>query len=296
MSEQNPSWVDTAEYPFAPRFLAMDEGRLHYIDEGHRGHGETILMVHGTPTWSFLYRRQVRALSRRFRCLAVDHLGFGLSDKPADAAYRPEDHARRLEQFIETLDLRAITLVVHDFGGPIGLSYALDHPQRVKRIVLFNTWMWSLAGDPRARMADRLVRGTLGDFLYRKLNASPRFLMPRAFYDKARLPPALHQQYLAPFAASSSRTSLLALARALVGSARWYETLWERRDVLRAVPALLLWGMRDITFRPADLQRWQTVFANSETIRFSDAGHFVQEEADTNLLNQTVERFIDGNP
>ncbi|MES2459138.1 MAG: alpha/beta fold hydrolase, partial [Armatimonadota bacterium] len=226
---------------------------------------------------------------------AVDHLGFGLSDKPADASYTPEDHARRLEHFIDSMGLRNITLVVHDFGGPIGLSYAVAHPANVKRLVLFNTWMWSLAGEPRARMADRLVRGPLGDFLYRTLNASPRFLLPQVMADKSMLTPALHQQYLRPFPTSGSRTGLLALARALVESSVWYDSLWEKRTVLHNIPALLLWGMRDVTFSPNDLQRWQTVFAKCETVPFPEAGHFVQEEAETDVLNGTIERFIDSN-
>ncbi len=100
-------------------------------------------MVHGTPTWSFMYRHLIRDLSPRYRCIAPDHLGFGLSDRPAGWSYRPEDQARNLARLIETLGLKDLTLVVHDFGGPIGLAYALDHPENVRRLVLFNTWMWS---------------------------------------------------------------------------------------------------------------------------------------------------------
>lgn len=119
-------WLDRAEYPFAPHHFESGDGRMHYVDEGE---GEPVVLVHGTPTWSFLYsRHRIRGLSRTRRVIAPGHLGFGLSEKPADALYRPEDHARRLEALLEHLGLEGITLVVHDFGGPIGLSYALRHP------------------------------------------------------------------------------------------------------------------------------------------------------------------------
>ncbi len=292
--ESNPSWVDTAEYPFAPYFMATDGGRLHYVDEGE---GETILMVHGTPTWSFLYRHQIKTLSKRFRCVAVDNLGFGLSDKPENAPYRPEDHAGRLEAFIHQLELRDITLVVHDFGGPIGLSYALKYPGNVKRVVLFNTWMWSVKSQPAAKMVNRIVRGSFGAFLYRKLNASPRFLLPAAFADRRKLTRAVHQQYLGPFPTPESRSALLALARALIGSTDWFDGLWDKRRALAEIPSLIVWGMQDRTFRESDLERWRTLFPqDGNAVLLDDVGHFVQEEVDRDMLNDVLEEFIYANP
>jgi haloalkane dehalogenase len=292
-AETNPPWVDAEEYPFAPRYIEIDGTQLHYVDEGQ---GEPIVLVHGTPTWSFLYRRQIKTLSQRFRCVAVDNLGFGLSDKPTNAAWYPQDHARRLETVIERLGLRDITLIVHDFGGPIGLHYALRHPANVRRIVLFNTWMWSLANEPKAQAVDRLVRGALGNFLYRKMNLSPRFLLPKLVQDRSKLPPPIHQQYILPFPTPESRTGMLSLARALVGSSPWYDELWTEREAIRQIPAILLWGMKDPTFCRQDLERWQTVFANHETIPFPEAGHFVQEEVEAEVLNEIIERFIAAHP
>lgn len=131
-----PDWVDRAEYPFEPEAIILGPGTMRYLDEGD---GESVVMVHGTPTWSFLYRHLVKGLRDRYRCVVPDHLGFGLSDKPARWSYAPADQARNLTTLIETLGLKDITLVVHDFGGPIGLSYALEHPENVRRLVLFNT-------------------------------------------------------------------------------------------------------------------------------------------------------------
>src|SRR5262245_1933815 len=130
-----------AAYPFTPRFL----GKLHYIDEGA---GPPILFVHGTPTWSFEFRHLIAGLRATHRCVAVDHLGFGLSERPPDAAYTPEAHAERLRAFVDALGLERFTLVVHDFGGPIGLPLALDGSGRVERLVVLNSWMWSFADDP----------------------------------------------------------------------------------------------------------------------------------------------------
>src|SRR5512133_3021901 len=110
--------LDRSEYPFASHYLQLPMGRMHYIDEGH---GSPIVMVHGTPTWSFLYRHLVKRLAADYRCLAPDNLGFGLSNKPAGWSYTPQAHADNLRAFIESLGLRDVTLVVHDFGGPIGL-------------------------------------------------------------------------------------------------------------------------------------------------------------------------------
>src|SRR5690349_10562936 len=137
-----PVWLDRQAYPFTPRRLKLAAGTVSYLDEGR---GDPLLFVHGTPTWSFEYRHLIRALAPRHRCIAPDHLGFGLSERPADLPYTPEAHARVLAEFVDKLGLGRFTLVVHDFGGPIGLPLALDHPERVRGLVLLNTWMWSFA-------------------------------------------------------------------------------------------------------------------------------------------------------
>jgi haloalkane dehalogenase len=121
---------------------AVRDGRMHYIDEGA---GPPALFVHGTPTWSFEYRHAIRATMGSCRCIAPDHLGFGLSDRPRGTAYTPEAHAARLREFVDGLGLDRFALVVHDYGGPIGLPLALEG--RVTRLVLMNTWMWPFDDD-----------------------------------------------------------------------------------------------------------------------------------------------------
>jgi pimeloyl-ACP methyl ester carboxylesterase len=270
-----PAWVDHAQYPFAVKRFETADGALSYVDEGA---GPTVLFVHGTPSWSFEWRAVIAALRADHRCVAVDHLGFGLSDKPRDAPLAPEDHARRLRALVEALDLREVTLVVHDFGGPIGIPLALDCPERVARVVAINTWMWPNGEDPEVRKLDRVIRSPIGRFLYRWLNFSPRVLLPSTFAVKKRLTRALHAQYLRPFARRADREAPYQLARALLGADPHYAALWARRDELARKPLTVLWGMKDPALSERHLKRWVDSFARATVVRVEDAGHFVAEE------------------
>lgn len=269
-------WLDGALYPFTPRQHTADEGTISYLDEGR---GRPILFVHGTPSWSFEWRHQVAALSATHRCVAPDHLGFGLSDKPADAAYAPADHARRLLALVRALDLTDLTLVVHDFGGPIGLPILLEEPARVRALVLINTWAWAHGDDPSVRRLSRFVASPLGRFLYLSLNASPRWLVPMSFGDRKKLSRQVHRHYLAPFGRRAERHAPWALGCALAGADPYYATLWERREALASVPSTIVWGMRDPAFGSNYLARWRDALPHAELIELAAAGHFPQEEA-----------------
>jgi haloalkane dehalogenase len=262
-------------YPFASRYLDVGPGRLHYVDEGE---GPVVVMVHGTPTWSYLYRHLIHELSRDHRVIALDRLGFGRSDKPERWGYRPEDHARNLEMLIERLELRDVVLVVHDFGGPIGLAYAARRPENLRAVVLFNTWLWSLRGTPTERVS-RLMGGPFGRFLYKRLNFSPRVLIPAAFGDKKKLTKEAHRAYLDAFPTPADRQAPWVLARELIGSSEWYDELWRERSRFAGKPALVLWGMKDPTFGRDALERWKATLTDARVVEFPDAGQFVQEEA-----------------
>ena len=139
----DPAWLDQTAYPFRSRHLSLSAGEMHYVDEGQ---GDAILLVHGTPTWSFEFRHLIAALSTRHRCVAPDHFGFGLSGRPRAFAYTPEAHAAALGEFVDRLGLDRFTLVVHDFGGPIGLPLALRPQAPVRRLVILNAFAWLLGG------------------------------------------------------------------------------------------------------------------------------------------------------
>jgi haloalkane dehalogenase len=290
-----PSWVDREAYPFRPRTLALPEGTLSYLDEGQsEGQGEPILFVHGTPTWSFEYRHLVRALSAHHRCIAPDHLGFGLSQRPADFPYTPEAHARVLAAFVDKLGLERFTLVAHDYGGPIALPLALARPERLAGLVLLNTWMWSFADQPDLAKKARFAGGRLGRFLYRRFNVSLRTLTPYAYGDRRKLTPAIHRQYLAPFPHADERGRVLwTLARSLLGSSAFFDGLWQQRARLAGVPALILWGMRDRALGPALLERWRTALPQARVVELAEAGHWPHEEAPAEVIRE-VAAFVGG--
>jgi haloalkane dehalogenase len=264
-----PPWVDRREYPFEPRTLDVGAGRMSYVDEGE---GSPIVMVHGTPTWSFLYRHLIRELRPRYRCVAPDHLGFGLSDRPPGWSYRPEDQTRNLGRLIDSLALKDLTLVVHDYGGPIGLAYALEHPDNVRRLVLFNTWMWSFAGDRQIERVGRILGGRLGRFLYERFGFSVRVMLRHAIADRRRYSREIERHYLK--ALDGYATWIY--AREVLGSSDWYDGLWRRRDRIARIPALLLWGMKDPAFGRY-LPRWREVLERAEVVEL-DCGHAPPEE------------------
>lgn len=270
-----PDWLDRERYPFRTHRFATRDGDLSYVDEGA---GPPVVLVHGTPTWSFEWREVIRALAPDHRVIAPDHLGFGLSDKPAGAPYTPADHARRLLALFDALDLHDVVLVVHDFGGPIGLPIAIERADRVARVVALNTWMWPSGDDPRVARLDRFVRSVFGRFLYRWLNVSPRMLLPASFGDRKKLTRALHRQFLAPFARRAERDALYALACALAGADPYYATLWERRARLGEKPLTIVWGEKDPAFGSAHLDRWIAAFPHADVRRLPEVGHFVAEE------------------
>jgi pimeloyl-ACP methyl ester carboxylesterase len=283
-----PAWLDHQAYPFSPNYLEVDGGRMHYIDEGE---GEPIVFVHGTPAWSFLYRHLIRDLSRDHRCIAMDHIGFGLSDKPAGWGYRFADHAANLAALIRHLGLGRFTLVVHDLGGPIGLSYALDNPGQIERLILFNTVMWPMQGEFAVPPVGRLFGTALGRLLYLRANISARALLPLVYSDRSKLTPAIHRQYTAPFPRPDDRHGMYAFAREIAAGAPSLAGLWERRAAIQDIPALLLWGMKDLAFPQPYLARWQSTMRDARTVTFPGAGHFVQEEEPAGAL-EAIRQFV----
>lgn len=271
---QAQEWIDRSLYPFESHYLQVENGNLHYIDEGQ---GEILLFVHGTPTWSFLYRDFIKELSKSYRCIAVDNLGFGLSKRNSDFQGTPEDHAQNLSDFIQALNLKDITLIVHDFGGPIGLGAALDAPEKIKRIVLFNSWLWATADDPMAQQIDGLLNSKEGEEYYLAQNYSVQVLLKQAFVDPTILTAKIHDHYIGPFPDRNSREALLNIGKGFVGSSDWYESKWQELDRLAKKDWLILWGTKDPFLNATYLEKWKSKLPEAKVIEFQ-TGHFVQEE------------------
>lgn len=261
---------------------------MHYVDEGS---GDTLLLVHGTPTWSFEYRHVIKALSKRFRCVAPDHLGFGLSSRPKAFAYTPEAHADVLKAFVDRLGLDRFTLVVHDFGGPIGLPLALANDSRVARVVILNTWAWPLDDDPLASSA-KLAGGPIGRLLYKYANASLKMIMPSAYGDRKKLTPEIHARYLDVFREPDSRVLVLhTLAKSLLGSSGHYRSLLDRIDALTNRPVLIVWGVKDSAFKPHQLARWRSLLPHATVVEIAETGHWPHEEAPAQVI-AAIEGFL----
>lgn len=281
------SWLDENEYPFQSLYFTINELKLHYIDEGR---GDTLLFVHGTPSWSFDFRNIIKHLQSNYRCIAIDHIGFGLSDKPKDYDYSTLNHSNTIEKFILDKNLQNITLIVHDFGGPIGLHVAIKHPERFKRFVILNSWLWSSKTDPDYIKLTKILKSPLVPFFYRNLNFSPRFVLPKSFGDQ-KLSKHLLRHYTKPFGNKNQRNGALAFAKSLLNDQEWFEDLWSKRSAIEMIPTLFIWGMKDPILKPAYLEKFVSGFPNSQIKKLETTGHFPQEEQSYEVL-QTIEAFL----
>jgi haloalkane dehalogenase len=276
-------------YPFAPHWLETPAGRLHYVDEGPRDAAAAVICVHGNPTWSFYYRNLIRELAPRFRVLAPDHLGCGLSDKPQGFSYRLAEHVENLARLVATVEQRTLHFVVHDWGGPIGLGVAERLAERVERLVVMNTA--AFAGPCPARI--RLCRTpVLGPLLVRGLNG---FAGPAACMAVAKpLPAAVKRGYLWPYRSWAERVAVLRFVQDIPleadhPSAETLRAVEAGLEKLRDKPMLLGWGMRDFCFTPAYLAEWRRRFPQAQAREFPEAGHYVLEDARAELVAAIAE-------
>jgi haloalkane dehalogenase len=276
-------WLKRSEYPFESHFLDLPAGRLHYVDEGE---GEPIVMVHGQPTWSYMYRDVIRGLAPRFRCIAIDLLGFGLSDKPAHWSYRPEQHAAHIGILLDRLGLERSHLLVHDWGGPIGLGWAVDNPERLLRIVALDTWMWSMAEHLPARIFSHLLGNPIGRLATRRYNLFVTQFMRRALPGKWD---EVANAYTGPLARPEDRTGCALFPKMLV--APWLDEVWRRRGALRQTPAMLVWGEDDPVFPASMRDRLAGVFDQCRVELQPGVGHFVAEEMGA-ALPELIDSFL----
>ena len=270
-------------FPFESRFVTTPRGHvMHYVDEGA---GEPIVFVHGNPAWSFEFRHLIGGLRSEFRCVAPDHVGFGLSsrsDRPED--HHPAVHAEAFAALLDELELQDVTLFLTDWGGPIGLDFARRHPARVKRLVIANTWCWPVSRDPHFWFFSRMMASPLGQYLIKRRNFFVNGVMPKAVGNKDALSVEVMEHYRRAQPSPAERAANAALPGFIVGATEWLGEIWEERSAFVGKPALVLWGAKDIAFRTKELDRWKSELSDCEVLEFADCGHFLAEEAPERIL------------
>lgn len=282
-------------YPFESHWLDVGGLRYHYLDEGS---GEPVVAIHGNPTWSFYYRDLVRELRDGFRVVVPDHIGCGLSDKPGDDAYE-YTLARRIDDLSVLLDhlgLDGVNLVVHDWGGMIGLAWAVRNPERVRRLVILNTAAFHLPQDKTFPWQLWLVRNTpVGAFLVRGLNLFSRGAVHLACTRKA-LSKEVRDAYCAPYDSWGDRIATLRFVQdiPLKTGDPGYDIVSDthaRLDLFADRPVLVCWGEKDFVFDHHFLAEWERLYPHAEVHRFADCGHYVLEDASEEIL-PLIRRFL----
>ena len=271
------------EYPFKSRYLELSNGhRMHYIDEGS---GEPLVLVHGNPTWSFYYREIIKAFSPQYRVIALDHVGSGLSSKPKNYSYRLQDHTNNLTELIEHLRLEKLHLLMHDWGGAIGMSWATEHLRKVSSVVLFNTAAF-LSQDIPKRIGV-LRTPVVGSFLIRGFNVFAQAACHMAVAKP--LKPSVRSGLLYPYKTYSSRIGIDRFVQdiPLKPSHPSYQRLQrtEQRLTQLNCPKLILWGMQDFCFHKRFLQRWEEIYPDAKVVRFEDGGHYLLEDKTEEVLS-----------
>lgn len=266
------------DYPFSSNFLQLPEGRLHYVDEGT---GPAVLLVHGNPTWSYYFRHLITTLSENFRVIAVDHLGCGLSDKPQRYPYRLQNHIDNLESLLEELEIKEASLVVHDWGGPIGLGYFTRNIERLRRLVVLNTAAFHAPYVPwRIRVC---AISFIGALIVRGFNG---FAWPATWMAVNKpLAPSTKKAYLLPYNSWRHRIGVHRFVRDIPLSKQ--HPTYSLISTIEAglprikeheVPLMIVWGGKDFCFNRYYFEQWRIRFPDAHTHYLAEAGHYVLED------------------
>lgn len=292
-------------FPFAPHYTRAPGFLMHYVDEGPRD-GEVLLCLHGEPTWGYLFRHLIGVLSKTHRVVVPDHMGFGKSETPRGRSYWLQDHIDNLEQFILALDLRDITLIMHDFGGPVGMGIAARHPDRIRRVISTNgptpfgqpdllerltanaqrspwfQWIGKAA-------ADGSLEPVLGQLGFNILST----LKLNGFENNAVISDAWIAAYAAPFATPADCLGAIGWAKGFAMNAHRFETPDAAADrLIRGKPALAIWGEADHTLHPEHfLPLFTAVFPAAPIVRLPDVGHYCIEDA-PEIVAGAISKFI----
>ena len=288
--------MSVQNFPFKPKHINRNGLKYNYVDEGQ---GDPVIMVHGNPSWSFYYRNLIDALKGQYRCIAPDHIGCGLSDKPGDDQYTYTLKSRvdDLEALLDHLGITEnVTLVVHDWGGMIGMAWATRHPERVKQIVVLNTSAFHLPNTKRFPLGLWICRTTwLGTVLVRGFNA---FARGAAWVGCKRnpMPKELRDAYCVPYDSWDNRIATLRFVQdiPLRGEDPAYPIVTEvglKAKQFADRPMLICWGLKDFVFDKHFLKLWTDQFPQAEVHRFPDRGHYILEDAKDEVIG-LVQRFL----
>jgi cis-3-alkyl-4-acyloxetan-2-one decarboxylase len=282
-------------YPFQARSLNLGALRYNYLDEGQ---GEVLLMLHGNPTWSFYYRNLVLGLRDKYRCVVPDHIGCGFSEKPFKYNYTLSQHIENLETLVDSLQLKNITLVLHDWGGAIGMGFAVRNPEKIARIVVFNTAAFLSDHIPASINFCRLP--VLGSIAILLCNAFMRGAFARACVHRERLTEKVREGYLAPYNTYANRIGILRFIQDIpihpgIPSYPVVKSIQENLHQFNDRPMLIIWGKQDFCFNDHFLQRWKEYFPEAEVHELQDAGHYVVEDAHERIV-PWMQDFIQEHP
>jgi haloalkane dehalogenase len=285
-------------FPFPPHYLDLGHFRMHYVDVGT---GDPVVLLHGDPTWGYLFRRFIPRLSERGRCIVPDHMGMGKSGVPSlPYPYRLQHHVANLETLLLSLDLREVTLALHDWGGPVGLGFAIRQAARIKRLILMNTWAFAeWPGAPLPRLLE-IIRSPRGEAFVLARNGYVRPALLGTTAHPEHLTARDLDAYLAPFPTPESRRALLCWSRDIpiaAGDASYAEMRRIEDGLSRftTIPVQLIWGMQDPVLPPTVLRRWQAIYPQAVTCEIGEASHFLQEDAPDRVLEE-IERFLAAHP
>jgi len=265
---------DPALFPFESRWFDGAGPRVHYVDEGK---GPAVVMLHGNPTWSFLYRNVIRALRDSFRCIAVDYPGFGLSERPEGYGYTSAEHAQVVGRLVDHLQLDKFIVVGQDWGGPIGLTLAVEREDRVAGLVFGNTWFWPAEGS--IKVFSIVMSSPLLQWLILHRNFFVNVLMPRSV--AKRMDDAVFQAYQKAQPNPEARRGVAEFPKQLRAARPMLERLADEAPMkLAGKPVELVWAMKDVAFgREPVIQRWLRDFPQANVTRLSNASHYLQEDA-----------------
>jgi haloalkane dehalogenase len=276
MDIKRPFAVDSTEYPFTDHWLPYRDGYIHYIDEGQ---GPVVLLLHGNPTWSYLYRNVIKELRNDCRLIALDYPGFGMSKAPSHYGFLPQEQADAVIDFIHRLDLKDFVLVVQDWGGPIGFNYAVRHRENLRGIVLMNTWAWPATILPMKIFSLSMGGWPLGYWLQTQRNFFASVIVPAGIHHTEKVTETLKKAYTDPFPTPKSRIPTWVFPGQIRKARSWLTDIEAKLPVLADVPAQILWGTKDSAGFPlAEMAKWQRYLKMHETEPLSDASHYVQED------------------